>query len=363
MIVVFWVAFAVVLCAICSTLESVLLSVRIPELIGLAKRGNRGARWLLDIKRERVGDAISAILIVNTVASTIGPGFAGASAARLWGDTTVGAVSATLTLLVLFLSEIAPKTFAATHAASLAGVSGIALQGAMRLLSPLLFVTRIVTQFLAADRTATLTRKELAAIVSWAKSEGAISIGESELLANMIYIRSVTLETVNTPAELVFALDASSTVADLLASAGAEAFSRTLLYRGQRLNFVGFVDHRRVLKAAAAGAPREAQLLDYLEPLVELPVDTGVLAATHQLLDAHQSIALVVGRAGDPVGIVTVEDLLEAILGVDITDEADDIAALRHAADAARRNRTTRLRKDREAWENGLEGNDAEERP
>lgn len=116
----FWIGLATVLCMMCSLLEATLLSARVPKLLAASKKGDLGAMRLAEIKRRRTSDAISAILTINTLAGTIGAGFAGVQAAHLFGDAAVGLVSMLLTILLLVVSEIIPKTFAATHAMALA---------------------------------------------------------------------------------------------------------------------------------------------------------------------------------------------------------------------------------------------------
>ncbi|MDN5925548.1 MAG: CNNM domain-containing protein [Hyphomicrobiales bacterium] len=141
-----------------------------------------------------MNDAISAIVTVNTLAGTIGAGFAGVQAARLFGDAAVGVVSVLLTILLLVLSEIAPKTFAATHSATLAPYVGHTLFYLIKIMTPVLMLTRAVTDRLSPDGPENLTRRELAAIIVQAPEEGAISGPEAELLSSMVYAHNVTLK-------------------------------------------------------------------------------------------------------------------------------------------------------------------------
>ena len=123
LLLLLWTLFTIVLCHICSLLEATLFAVRISTLLERKSAGSRGAGRLLDIKRTRQGDAISAILILNTVAGTVGVTFAGAQASKIFGDVWVGLVSAGLTLLILFLAEIIPKSMAAMYAGALSGLA------------------------------------------------------------------------------------------------------------------------------------------------------------------------------------------------------------------------------------------------
>jgi CBS domain containing-hemolysin-like protein len=346
----FWIVVPIVLCHVCSLLEATLLSIRTESLLGLERQGSRGAAWLAEVRRSRVTDAISAILTVNTLAGTIGAGFAGVQAAHLFGEASVGPVSVVLTVLLLFLSEILPKTFAATHAVSLAGITGYCLHHLMILMAPFLVLTRALTRRVGQESSEGLTRRELAALISSAPNDGAISKPEADLLASMIYAQEVTLADVHTPAGLVFMMAEDATVGDLLASEEADAFSRIPLYRGTRSNVVGYIAHRDVLKQARTGRTSGRRLGSFAHALPELSAGQTVRTATLDLLSAREAIAQVRDVGGRFIGIVTLEDLLEALIGIDITDEAESVAALRRDAERLRRRRTKMLRGKRGRW-------------
>jgi CBS domain containing-hemolysin-like protein len=347
---VFWIALAVVLCHVCSLLEATLLSVRAPALSSAERAGSSGAARLAEIKRNRVTDAISAILTVNTLAGTIGAGFAGAQAATLFGDASVGLVSVVMTVFLLVVSEIIPKTFAATHAAALAGTAGHVLFYLVRIMAPLLYLARLITDRFAAGSSEGLTRRELAALIASAPDEGAISEGEAELLANIVYVQNVTLEQVHTPAEKVVMIEASRTVGDLLGMGEADAFSRIPIFAGQRGNVEGYVSQREILRWAVMDGARDHPLKEFIRPMPSLPSKMTIRAATDQLLHQHEAIGQVVGVKGEFIGIVTIEDLLESLIGLDITDEPEDVSALREDADRIRRKRVARLRQAKGRW-------------
>ncbi len=177
-----WILLAVAICHGCSLLEATLLSIRLPVLRQQAVAGSRGAGQLLEIKRNRIDDAISLILVLNTWGGTVGASFAGAEAARIFGSDAVGLVSVVLTLLLLVVSEIVPKMLAAQRAAVLAAPVGRILSHLLRLGAPVLVVTRLITQLIAARGGDRMTREELAAVIAAAPREGAISVPEFELL-------------------------------------------------------------------------------------------------------------------------------------------------------------------------------------
>lgn len=343
-----WMLLAIVASHFCSLLETTLFAVRSSALMERRAAGSRGAARLLEIKRNRLDDAISAILILNTLAITVGSAFAGAQAAQVFGEARVGYVSAALTALLLFLSEIIPKSLAARYAGSLSGFVGHALTWQMRLLAPLLVLTRALIRLVARRPRERFTRREFTLLVgSTAPLEGAISRAESVLIGSLIDSGLLTLKEVMTPESFVFMMETQTTVGDLLAAPNADAFSRIPLYRGERRNVVGYVSHRKVLKVFAVESDRERRLETFLQPLPALRETTAVGQAVEQILQRREAIALVTGEHGRPVGIVTLEDLLEAILGMEITDEAEAVAHLRPAVAQLRKLRAEQRRRRR----------------
>lgn len=198
------------------------------------------------------------------LAGTIGAGFAGAQAAALFGGASVGLVSVILTILLLVVSEIIPKTFAATHAAALAGTAGHVLFYLVRFMTPFLYLTRAITDRFGVGDSEGLTRRELAALIASAPDEGAISEGEAELLANIVYAQNITLEQVHTPAEQVVMIEVDKTIDDLLRMDEADAFSRIPVFEGERGNVKGYVSQREILKSAASADTHVHSLKEFV---------------------------------------------------------------------------------------------------
>jgi CBS domain containing-hemolysin-like protein len=204
-------------------------------------------------------------------------------------------------------------------------------------MTPALVLTRLVIRLIARRPPERFTRREFAMLVGRAPSEGAISLAESMFIGSLIYSREVTLKDVMTPSSAIFMMNAEQTVGDLLAAPGADAFSRIPLFQGSRQHVVGYASHREVLKTFALGADRTRKLGAFLRPMPALAQMVVVGKAIEQILQQREAIALVTGKRGDPAGLVTLEDLLEAILGMEIADEADAVASLRPAVVEARR--------------------------
>lgn len=342
------VVFAAGLCGLCSVLEATFLSVPIPALREQALAGRRGARQLLTIRQERPADAISAILLVNTLAGMVGATFAGAAAETLWGQGSVVAVSIVMTLLLLFLSEIGPKTYAASHAAELADGVGRMIAILLWLFAVLLPAFRAFTSFLAGEETG-LTRRGLAAMIASAPEEGILSVEESELIAHIVYMSEVTIERLITPLQLTSMLPETAALTSFLDDETITRYSRIPIYRGHRDQLVGYVAQRDVLKWLALGDGEAKGLGAFVNSLPTLDSKLTVEEATRELLASKEAIGAVTGPDGRTLGIITLEDLLETLTGMEITDEPASVTG--PVYDPRRRERLTRLREKRDQWQ------------
>ncbi|MCC7182488.1 MAG: DUF21 domain-containing protein [Rhodocyclaceae bacterium] len=340
-------ALAVILSHLCSLLEVTLLTVRTSALMARSAAGSTGAARLLEIKQTRIDDAISAILIVNTLTNTVGATLGGAYAVAVFGRSWVGVFSAILAVLLLLLSEIIPKTLAARYAGRLSGFAGHTLTYFIAVMAPVLVATRALIRLLARLPRERFSRREFALMVDAAPHDGAISLAEAMLIGSLIYSREVVLKDVMTPRAVVFMLDVHGKISDLIVAPGADAFSRIPLFDGDRKNVRGYISHREVLKAYARDGDLAASLVSFLRPVPTFLETEPVARAFEQVLAQHESIALVMDKHGGAVGLVTLEDMLEAILGMEITDEAQAVASLRPAVAQSRKHRAEQLRRQR----------------
>jgi len=342
-----YVGFALGVSFLCSLLEAALLSSRIAVLVEQRDAGNRGAARLLELKRTRVDDAISAILILNTISNTLGATLAGAQAAHLWGNAWIGVFSGVMTLLILVLSEIIPKTLGAAYWRSLSGTVGTVLHLLVRLMQPALVLSGALTGLLTRGKRTRYSRGELTAVIETAVRDGALTQDEWTLLSNLLRTKEVQVDDVMTPRTVMFVMPADATIADLLAEPEAEAFSRIPLYREDPENVVGYVLQRDVMKAAATGADKNRRLESFLREIWFIPELIGVGQALKQFLERREPIAMVTDEHGGVAGLVSLEDLTETLLGTEIVDESDRIVDLRQKALELRDRRLERLREKR----------------
>ncbi len=317
---------------LCSLLEAALLSARIVTLAERKEAGDRGATRLLFLKQERIDDAISSILILNTVANTIGATLAGAQATVVFRSIWIGWFSFVFTLMILVFSEIIPKTLGTVFAAQLVGFVAGTLQVLIWLLKYPLILTRLLTRFLTRKKQASISRGELAAMITLATREGTLPAADSRVVANVLRYHEIKIEDVMTPRTVVTMLPAEASIAELLADENCRVFSRIPLFEGTPDNAVGYILQREVLTAAARGDERSTPLDRFLRKALYLPEGQTVGRALRRMTEGREHLALVTDEYGGISGLVTLEDLVETTLGIEILDESDRVADLRAEA-------------------------------
>lgn len=331
-LLVIYVSAAVGFSFLCSLLEASFLSARDVSLIERVEQGDQGARLLLDLKRERVDDALSAILILNTVANTAGATLAGAQAKDVFGDAWVGLFTGCLILLILIGSEIVPKTLGAVYSSRLVGFTGQSLRILTMIFGPLLRITSLITSLIASEDQVPISRGELATLITNAAREGILAHGDSRVVTNVLSWREVRVEDVMTPRTVVIMLQANSVIGDLLDHPQAASVSRIPLYTHAPDDAEAYILQRDVLAAAANGAPRSTPLTDFQRKALYVPSGQTVGGALQHMAKRREHLALVTDEFGGISGLVTMEDLFETLLGIEIVDESDRIVDLRKEA-------------------------------
>ncbi len=329
---------------LCSVLEAAVLSIRGYQLAARKEAGDKAAALLLDIKEHRIDDAISAILTLNTIAHTIGAGMAGAQAERVFGKAWVGVFVLVLTLLVLLFTEIIPKTLGTLNAHRMVGFVGRTLTILMRLLRPALVVTKALTGLLSHGAKNPVSKNDLRALVAMAGTAGTIHERETRLLYNILGFGAVTVEDVMTPRTVVKMLPDDGTIADLLDDAEAVQFSRLPLRLESKDEVTGYVLKQDVLRAVVDGARRDDPLVKFRRPVRYVPENASVRQALDQFLEGGEHLTLAVDEYGGVAGLLTLEDVLETLLGAEIVDELDEVDDLRKRAAELRDRRLQRIR-------------------
>ncbi len=333
LLLIFYAVVAIGFSFLCSVAEAVLLSVS-PSYIATQKaRGRKsGARW--EQLKANVDRPLAAILSLNTIAHTVGAAGVGAQAAAIWpgrGSQAVGLASAVMTLLILVLSEIIPKTIGAVYWRGLAPSVSQLIQVLIWLLYPLVLLSELLTRLIGGDRQEVVTREEVAAMASLSAKGGELEAGESQILKNLFRLRQLTAKDIMTPRTVIVALPQETTVAEVLGRAKPLTVSRIPIYEGSIDKVTGFVLKADIFVAQAEGRP-DAPLKEMRRELSTVPATMMLSKLFEFLLDHREHVALVVDEYGGTDGLVTLEDLIETLLGIEIVDEADSVDDMQRLA-------------------------------
>ncbi|MEW4486865.1 hemolysin family protein [Thalassoglobus sp. JC818] len=326
-LLVFYALLAIGFSFFCSVAEAVLLSVT-PSYIATLKEQGKSSALLLEKLKANVDRPLAAILSLNTVAHTVGAAGVGAQAAEIWGMETggghaVGWASAVMTLAILVLSEIIPKTLGAVYWRSLAAPIAMLTNWLIWILYPLVLLSEVLTRLIAgSDRQEIVTRAEVAAMAAISAQGGHIDPSESRILANLFKLQKLTAEDVMTPRTVIRAFPESMTVAEVLAKHPNLSVSRIPIYEGSIDGITGFVLKSEILLAQANDQP-ETPLSKLKRPLRSVSATTQLSELFDLLLNERSQIAIVVDQFGGTDGLVTMEDVIETLLGMEIVDEMD----------------------------------------
>ncbi len=329
-LLVSYVLVAVFFSFLCSIAEAVLLSVTTSYVVNLEKEGRPAGAVLKKLKAD-INSPLAVILTLNTIAHTIGAAGAGAQAAAVFGSVYVGLFSALLTLIILIFSEIIPKALGAQHWRALAPLTGHVLSVLVRVFYPFVLVSNKLTAGLSHGPTLDgFSRQEFAAMAELGEREGQLDSQEARVMQNLLLLRETYVEDVMTPRAVVLSFSATSTVSELLALENSQGFSRIpLIGPGETVN--GFVLRSDIL-LAQAGSEGRHELSQYARDLPAIADKTTLLKAFDAFVSNAYQIMLVVDEYGGIQGIITLEDILETLLGLEIMDENDTIADLQQVA-------------------------------
>ncbi len=316
---------------VCSVAEAVILSVSPSYIVTLEEAGKKNAKLLGSVKKD-IDNSLAAILTLNTIAHTVGAGGAGAEAAAYFGDGYVGISMAVLTLLILFLSEIVPKTLGAVYWRALASPTALFIRGLSWLLFPLLFISQLVTKWIARGKSVHgVSRDELAAMADIGAEAGQLDETESRILRNLFRFPGLRAEDIMTPRTVAFALQEDLTVAEVLEEHKEIHFSRIPIFAKSKDEVTGFVLKTDLLLNQHTGGGK-AKLRDFKREIRGVHEQTPLSKVLEDVLDLRTHIMLVTDDYGGLEGIVTLEDVVETLIGIEIVDEADQIDDMRRLA-------------------------------
>jgi CBS domain containing-hemolysin-like protein len=323
-------------------MEAVLLSVTPGYLVSIRKIRPGVANRLQSFK-ENIEEPLSAILSLNTIAHTVGAAGAGAQAARVFGSNWVGLFSALLTLAILFLSEIIPKTIGAVYWKQLApGVTRL-LAWLMVPLKPFVWLSAVASHTISSEHDPVhVSRDEIRALAHLGAEQGVLDEDESRVVESLLRFRSMTVSQVMTPRTVIFGLPAEDTVGKTVEQHQPLRYSRIPVFQGSIDQLVGFVLKDEILERAARGET-DTPLVALRRELFCVPGTLRLSQLLDLFLSSREHIAAVVDEFGGTAGLVTLEDLIETLLDLEIVDEIDNVEDLRAAARLKWRHRAKEL--------------------
>ncbi|AZG72592.1 CNNM domain-containing protein [Shewanella livingstonensis] len=305
---------------LCSVFESVLLSVT-PSYIANLKQHHPHVAARLNKQKQNIDSPLVSILTLNTISHTMGASVAGAQAAIVFGSEMLGVFSAVLTFLILFLSEIIPKILGANYWRKLAPAVSICLYWMEKATLPLIWLSRKVTSVFGKGDTNLYIRQELSAMNQMGKDSGELSAQESQIITQMLAMKDMCVTDIMTPRTVIFKLPTTMTNEQFIEQHLSSPFTRFPVYLDERDNVVGYVNRNDIILQARQ-APNTV-IGDYLKPLLVVPSSVKVLPLFQTIIKRNGKMALVVDEYGSSEGIVTIEDIIETLIGLEIVDSKD----------------------------------------
>jgi len=330
-LLLFYLFLALVVSFTCSIMEAVLLSTRQPFLIAKHDNGNAWAKSFIDLKAN-IDKPLSAILTLNTVAHTVGAAGVGAQAVKVFGESSFGIVSAILTILILLITEIIPKTIGAKYWRKLAKISFFIIKGMIIISYPLVVMAAFMMRLISKDRQEiTISREEIAAMANIGANEGIFSNKEHKIIQNIIKLKNVKVSEIMTPRVVVAIADEELPLKNFLKTKDYLKFSRIPIFSGNDENITGYVFRQSVFEKLAEDQ-HELKLKDIKRDIIIVPNSIVLFDVWEKLLEKKEHIALIVDEYGGLDGIVTMEDIIETLLGLEIVDEKDTVTDMQEYA-------------------------------
>ncbi|MBE0407704.1 CNNM domain-containing protein [Psychrobacter sp. AOP22-C1-22] len=343
LLLIFFVVVAIGISFVCSLAESSLLSMTPSYIADVQESNPKKANMLRKLKVDNIDQSLAAILTLNTVAHTLGSIGAGAQATIVFGSAWFGLFSAIMTLAILFLSEIIPKTLGTLYWRQLSGVVAHFVRGIILLLYPLIWFSERLTKLLVRGKEPqTFSRREFAALASIGEESGQIDPLESRIIRNLLAFGAIKVEDIMTPRSVMLSFEENKTVAELLVDRPKLTFSRLPIYDGDLDNITGFVLKTDMLLAKVNHAVHK--------PLTQFKREITFVFSKMKLFDLLEfmlknriHIAITVGEYGEVKGLVTLEDVFETLLGLEIVDEIDRVEDMQALARQMMDRRVERL--------------------
>jgi CBS domain containing-hemolysin-like protein len=321
---------SIALSALCSVLEATLLSTPLSYITGLEEQGVKGAERLKRLKQNS-DRPISAILCLNTIANTVGASIVGSLVYEVYGDALVGIFSTIFTLAILIFSEIIPKTIGSSYWRSLALPASAIISMMIFISFPLVWILEHLQRLISSNSNqVSVSREDISAMVSVATEEEVIEKDEKKMIQNLLKLDEVTAHEIMTPSVVVEMVPGTMTIREFYDSENTH--SRILIYDEENDEYVtGYVLRQEVLEKMAEDS-FDTTLDDIIRPIMTFGEDDTVADIWEKLLEKKEHISAILDEYGSLRGIVTMEDVIETMLGQEIVDEKDEVVDMQEYA-------------------------------
>ncbi len=321
-LLILYVLLAVGVSFLCSIMEAVLLSITPSFVAALEAEGSTAGARLRALKAD-IDRPLAAILTLNTFAHTLGAAGAGVQAEKVFGSAALGIFSAVLTLIILILSEIIPKTLGAAYWRRLASPVARLLKPLIWVLFPLVWLSKQLTKVIArGEKENQVSRAEFAALATIGAEEGVFDPRESKILQSLLRFNELMARDVMTPRTVMIAFQNTTPVGEV--TDAHLRFSRFPVYEDNRDHVTGYALRSDILRAVAEDRP-ETPIGEIQRDVLTVPESLPLPRLFERLLERQEHIAVVVDEYGGTAGLATMEDVVETLLGMEIVDEADTV--------------------------------------
>ncbi|MEO1437644.1 MAG: hemolysin family protein [Bacteroidota bacterium] len=326
---------SIVFSFLCSVWEAVLLSIT-PSYISIKEKENAHIAKDLKAFKEDIDKPLAAILTLNTIAHTVGAIGVGAQAGALFGERYIeiggkeimsweAVIAVLMTLAILILSEIIPKTIGANNWQRLTPFTVKSLKFLLFILTPLIWLSQMITKGLKKDKgKPVLTRNDLLVMTEVGKESGAIQESEQKVIYNLLRFNKIIVKDIMTPRSVVKSASEKTLIKDFHAANEQLVFSRIPVFEGNPDNVTGMFLKDELLLALVENKG-DQPLSTIKRSIIVSNEETPIPQLLNEFIEKKEHMALVVGKYGGMQGIVTMEDIIETLLGLEIVDELDNV--------------------------------------
>ena len=323
-----------ILSFMCSLLEATLLSSTSSYIESLDKKGYspKTVDLAKDVK-QNIDKSISSILTLNTFANTMGAAGVGAQAAIIFGSNWQAVIAFILTLMVLFISEIFPKTLGAIYWRKFIVPAVYIISFMVKVTYPFIFLATFITNALQKGRKneVNFSKDEIITIVNMSEKEGVLQAKESVLIKNLFKLKNIKAKDIMTPRTVVFAFDSKTTLKEALLNDNLYVYSRIPVYNESIDDIAGVVFKQTILEKRVK-KKKKTLLKDIIVPVHKVPENISVSTLFDMFIRMKMHLFIVQDEYGQTSGVVTLEDALETLLGIEIVDEMDQVTDMQEFA-------------------------------